>query len=170
MLSGTELDVKMLASVLDELNIDPEDDDSSSVLCSLMFGTRLGWQHLLAFIRYHPEFGIQHTWAKVWTGRLAVKMKVDLGLSEQQVDAVRHLISHKYSREDNATVKRAWLVNPWNESDIVYFPCPVVSRTVWIQDWQQLKVRVGFGLSSNGEVALKQFVVALREQILLIGT
>lgn len=165
MLSGTELDVKMLASVLDELNIDPEDDDSSSVLCSLMFGTRLGWQHLLAFIRYHPEFGIQHTWAKVWTGRLAVKMKVDLGLSEQQVDAVRHLISHKYSREDNATVKRAWLVNPWNESDIVYFPCPVVSRTVWIQDWQQLKVRVGFGLSSNGEVALKQFVVALREQI-----
>ena len=134
-------------------------------LYHLMFNTSEGWRHLMHFLRHHEEFGINQTWYRVWTAQLAVKLKVDYGLSIDQIEGVRHLISHKFTRSDNNTARRRWITNPFNEQDFINFPSPIVTKHVWLPVWQAISEKVGFGLSQNGKVAIKDFKLAVVQQI-----
>ena len=84
---------------------------------------KLDGHHKSALLRV--ALGLVMIGKKVWNRlesvckrpQLAVKLKVDYGLSLEQIDGVRHMISHKYSRADgNNTFRRRWLTNKFNES------------------------------------------------------
>ena len=143
--------------------------NETGYLYHLMFNCREGWEHLMYFLRYNETYGIENTWHVVWSARLPVKLKTEYGLSMEQIEGLRFLVSHQYTRGEGGslgmTQKRPWIINPFNESDIIYFPAPIVSKNKWFPVWQEIKQKIGFGLSANGKVALKDFKVALREQI-----
>ena len=90
--------------------------------------------------------------ATVWDKELAILMKFDSSLSDEQMDSLRKTFAFEWNEEQQRFVKRAWLQDKFSKR-IVTFPEPLVSRYAWKPDFLELCSKHNIESHANGMVA-----------------
>ena len=96
--------------------------------------------------------------ADVWDTELSTEFKVDLGLTDWQMNELRFKLGYEWN--DRGWVKREWFRHPIS-GHVVYFPQPVVSQKQWRPRFIALCSKHKLELTSGGAVAQRGFKQAL---------
>ena len=94
----------------------------------------------------------------VWDTELSTEFKVDLGLTDWQMNELRFKLCYEWN--ENRWVKRKWFEHPVT-NEIVYFPQPVVSQKRWRPRFIELCSKHKLELTGTGAVAQRGFKQAL---------
>ena len=94
----------------------------------------------------------------VWDAELSVEMKVDLGLTDWQMNEMRFKLCYQWS--EGRWVKRRWFTHP-HTKQVLYFPEPIVSKHKWGPLFVDLCETHRIELVGEGRVAQRGFSDAL---------
>ena len=96
-----------------------------------------------------------------WDAALAVDLKLNVDLTDDQLDEMRKAFALVWSQEKGRYVQRVWWRNPFTGKEIA-FPAPIVSRYKWKPEFSQLCKKHKIEAHENGKVAERSCTETLK--------